>query len=314
MPNGWNRKTLQRRLPTPSTLVVFEAAARLASFTKAALELHVTQAAVSQQMRALEKQLGTTLFLRRHRGISLTPEGRLFFQSVALGLEHIAGAADQLRQPAPQNSITVAATLAVSSFWLLPRLPGFGEKHPDVEVHVMASDSELEQLDTSIDVGIRFGKGHWPGFHSVFLSRCEVFPVCSPDFLRAQRIECVEDLLDQTLLSQDDERLDWFDWRLWFARQGVTELPRRAAMRINNYPLLIQATLAGQGVALGWRLLVDDLLDKGELVKPLHSSLFSDQGFYLVTPANEIPGENVATFCDWVLGEFANDVPLAVDG
>lgn len=307
MTNGSTRKTLQRRLPTPSTLVVFEAAARLASFTKAALELHVTQAAVSQQIRALENQLGATLFLRRHRGISLTPEGRLLFQSVALGLEQIAGAADQLRQPPPHISVTVAATLAVSSFWLLPRLPGFRETHPNVEVHVVASDSELEQLDTRIDVGIRFGKGHWPGFHATFLSRCEVFPVCSPGFLRSRGIEHVEDLLDQTLLSQDDQRLDWFDWHLWFARQGVAKPPKRPAMRINNYPLLIQATLAGQGVSLGWRLLVDDLLENGELVKALDSSMYSDEGFYLVTPANETPSEDIVKFCDWILGEFGDD-------
>lgn len=297
-------QNLQKRLPNVSGLVAFEAAARHQSFTRAADELHVTQAAVSQQIKGLEEQLGTQLFYRKHRAIVLTAAGRRFQGVVAMALEHIAVAADELRQAGPENSVTVGVTHAVASFWLLPRMPKFRAAHPGIEVHVLATDVELEEVRDRIDAGIRYGKGRWPGFRAHRLSTTEVFPVCSPDYrLRRPALTRPEDLLDETLLSLEDARWNWIDWPAWFAEQGVKRPKGQPGLKVNSYPLLIQAARNAQGIALGWRFLIDDLLETGELIRALEASVETGQGFYLVTPEDAAPSSQANAFFEWVVDE-----------
>jgi DNA-binding transcriptional LysR family regulator len=298
-------RNLRKQLPPLSSLVVFEAAARHLSFTRAALELNITQAAVSRQIRSLEDNLGVALFTRLHRTIQLTAPGKKLLRTVTISLEYLADTVGELRSGGSDIiHITVVATLAVASFWLIPRLPKFRVMFPDIEVRVLATDQEIEQISESFDAGIRYGAGHWPGMTARLLGGAEIFPVCSPGYLSRHPFASIDGLLEQTLLYQEDPRWDWIDWPIWLAELDMRGSQVRHSLKINSYSLLIQAAIAGQGVALGWSHLVDHLLAAGSLVRPIDATLSTRHSFYLVTPDNQLTAAHGGAFCDWVTAEF----------
>ena len=300
-------RNLRKQLPPLSSLVVFEAAARYLSFTRAAAELNITQTAVSRQIRALESNLGVSLFTRLHRAIQLTREGKKLLRTVTISLEYLASTVAELRTIESHSHITVVATLAIASFWLIPHLAKFREAFPDIEVRVLATDQEIEYIDEPFDVALRYGSGHWPGCKAQYLGRAEVFPVCSPVYLIDHPIDNIDELLDQTLLYLDDPRWDWIDWPIWLAQHDVHRKPLKHTLKINSYPLLIQAALAGQGIALGWSYLIDHLLADGSLVKPIEAMLTAPHSFYLTTPNHKPTPVAVEDFCEWVLREFVSN-------
>lgn len=292
------------QLPPLSSLVVFESAARQLSFTLAAREMNVTQAAVSRQIRSLEENLGTPLFTRSHRAVQLTAEGRRFRHAVAMGLEHIASAAGDIRSIISGPKLTIAADLSVASLWLMPRISRFRGVEPEVEVRVLATDQEIGEIDEHIDAAIQYGDGTWPNFRARFLFGEEVFPVCSPEYLAGRpALSTPGDLLAETLLYLDDDHWNWVDWRAWLSDKGVHVPPSQQGLQVNNYPMLIQAARDGQGIALGWRHLVDELLATGVLVRPIDTSLRTSRAFYLVTAADRAPTAETLAFCEWVLAE-----------
>lgn len=291
------------RLPRLTNLMAFEAAARRGSFTLSAREFNVTQSAISQQVHALEKELGARLFLRTNRGLEPTAEGRILQRAVADGFECIAAAVDELRS-ARRPSVTVGTTTAIASFWLVPRLREFRARHPDINVNIVAADLGFDAVADRIDAGIVFGRGAWPGFESALLREGDVFPVCSPDYLRGRPpLTCVGQLLGEMLLMFDNDRATVTNWREWFASQGVPYAPHRRT-RFNTLSLLLQATSEGLGVALGWSLLTDDLLARGALVRPLPAVLRTEGSYFLVVARAQRPSPEVQLFRDWVLDHF----------
>jgi LysR family transcriptional regulator, glycine cleavage system transcriptional activator len=293
-----------KRLPRLSSLLMFEAAARCRSFTIAARELNVTQAAVSQQVRALERELGIALFNRLHRGLELTREGARLQRAVMTSFEHVAATTEALRAAKPTKRIEIGATFAVATFWLVPRLPRFRALHPEIDVHVVASDRGFDTIADRVDIGIAYGLGRWPGFRTTLIREGEVFPVCSPDYLlRRPRLNRVEQLFQETLLSIDDDRPGLMDWPIWFAEQDIKGYDGRRNLRINSHPLLMQAACEGQGIALGWALLTDDLLEKRKLVRPLDATVRTSKAFYLVI-SDRSTGHEVRAFREWVLEQF----------
>jgi DNA-binding transcriptional LysR family regulator len=287
---------------------MFEAAARHLSFTLAAQELGVTQAAVSQQIRALEREMGVVLFERLHRGLRLTRQGSRLHRAVTTGFEHIATTADDLRGAARSPVLTLGVTLAVATFWLVPRLAAFRAAHPEVNVHLFATDRGFETVADQVDAGIAFGAKGWSGFDATLLREGEVFPVCSPAYIRGRpAFGRVEELLDETLLSLQDTRVDLMDWPVWLASQDVQGSPRHRPLQFNSHTVLLQAALEGQGVALGWSLLTDDLLGCGKLVRPLPNTLRSNRAFYFVLGDGKRSPEALA-FRDWLLDQFAAPV------
>ncbi len=290
------------RLPRLSGLMVFEAAARHLSFTAAAVELKVTQAAVSQQVRALEAELGVTLFLRHHRGLELTREGQRLHRSVAMGFECIANATEDIRVTS-KPAIRIGVTSAIATFWLVPRLPFFRALHPDIDVHIVASDLGFDAVADRADVGIAFGRGCWPGFRALFLREGDAFPVCSPAYLVSRPpITDVAQLLDEVLLMMDDNRVTLIDWSLWFASHGIRNTNRHR-IKFNSLPLLLQAACEGQGIALGWSLLTDDLLARGALLRPVNAMLRTNGAYYLVVGEKQSRPE-IQAFQDWLLVQF----------
>jgi len=302
---------LRPYLPPLDLLVAFEAAARLLSFTAAAAELHLTQAAVSRQIRMLEDDLGRKLFVRAHRRVQLTTEGREFQHVVTLALRHLARAAADLRQVGTDARLTVATDQSVAALWLVSRLPRFRQAHPDLPVRLIASDVDTDCLADGIDVAILHGDGSWRGYDATLLLDEAVFPVCSPGYLeRHGPIDNAADLVRVTLIDLDDEHWNWLNWRIWLTERQAPVGDDIERIRINAYPLVVQAARDGLGVALGWKHLVNPYLDDGSLVRPIDDSVETAFGYHLLVPA---VGRSPAAraFCEWALGESRDSIARA---
>lgn len=302
---------LSSELPPLEPLVAFEAAARLLSFTLAANELSLSQAAVSQRIRNLEEYLGTALFVRRHKSVHLSPAGREFQHTVASTLRQLASATAELRAPQGRTRLTVAADQSIASMWLMSRLPGFQQLYPEISIRLIASDDEQDCLDSDIQLAIIHGNGVWQNHGSEKLFDEEVFPVCSPAFLTNKHshtevlLDCPEDLVDQVLLELEDNRWDWMNWRGWLSASGIDVPTSHRSFRINSYPLVIDAAKNGQGIALGWRYLVDDDLRSGALIKLLNHSVHTDFGYYFVWPASKPLSPAAHNFRQWAIDQLA---------
>ncbi len=283
---------------------MFEAAARLQSFTLAAQELKITQAAVSQQVRILETELGVNLFVRLHRGLELTENGHAMFRTVTSALSQIAHTAEALRSASRPPVIRIGVTFAVATFWLIPRLPAFRAAHPGIEVHLTATDRGFNNVADQVDIGVAFGDGFWPGFTPTLLKESIVFPVCSPAYANDRPgLRDVGDLMEETLLRMDDDRPGRLDWPEWFAALGVDGSRAARTLKFNSHPLLIQAACEGQGIALGWSVLTDDLIASGKLVRPIEASLQNPKGFFFVERLGKTNRES-QLFKDWIVQNF----------
>ncbi|UTW13130.1 LysR substrate-binding domain-containing protein [Marinobacterium rhizophilum] len=301
---------INKDLPPLAYLVAFEAAARYQSFTIAADELCITQAAVSRQIRLLEDNLGCELFNRSHKAVTLTADGRRFQRSVTAALELLSASASELKVKHSTSTVTVCADLSIASLWLIPKLPLFRMAHPQIIVHVDASDDDTRHISDGADAAIQFGDGHWPDCNARFLLEEEIFLVCSPAYLASiSPLNTPADLLDATLIHCESEHWDWMDWSSWLAHKNVPLPPGRQDLFISNYPAVIQAALGGQGIALGWRHLVDDLLASGALVRPIAASVQSRRGFYLVHPSNRLLSKEAHTFCEWAIDQCTAQPP-----
>ena len=284
------------------SLRVFEAAARLRGFTAAALELGTTQPAISQQVKRLEAQLGTRLFDRIYRGIELTEAGLLLFEQVHQGLQLIDEGIAQVCGHNQREVLQVATDFAFAAFWLMPRLQRFHEANPQVDVSLVTGERSQAMLRPDIDVAVLFGDGRFHQGESLRLFDEEVFPVCSPRLTQGQALS-PERLLRMPLLHLRGEQASrWFDWAGVFRALGLDSPPAPGQLRFDNYTLLIQAAIAGQGVAIGWGHLVDALVEQGLLCRPMEGSLRSARGYYVVLPPRKRRGALIQRFVDW-LGE-----------
>ncbi|MDW4550659.1 LysR substrate-binding domain-containing protein [Defluviimonas sp. D31] len=293
-------------MPSLSLFHTFEAVARRKSFTLAADELCLTQSAVSRQIRALEDQLGLPLFRRLHRAIEPTAEGRRLFESVTRGLREIEDCVAGLRAATENPQITVAASVAFSYYWLMPRLERFSARHPEIDLRILATDQRVDLRQEGVDVAILYGSGQWEGARSYLLFGERVYPVCSQAYLRSHpELRSASDMLDQTLLHLDGGGNIWggVDWRVWLATQGATGQPVRRGVRLNSYPMIIQAAEAGRGVALGWSYITDPMLAEGRLVCPVDKVLETREGYYVGALETDADDPDIASFLQWIRDE-----------
>ena len=292
------------RLPPLAALVVFESAARLGSFTRAADELNVTQGAVSRQVRALEEHLGKPLFRRAHRAVTLTPTGRHYAQTVRAALGQIADATRAVRSPQVSSPVTLGTTTAMASLWLIPRLARFRDRQPDVDIRVLATDRPADFDAEDVDLALYYARDA-DGRGARRVLEEESFPVCSPAYLaRCGVLATPADLLRHTLLVLEGDLPGWVNWPEWLRRLGVKEAAPRRTVRLNSYPLVVQAALAGQGIALGWRHLLDDHLASGALVRPVEATLGGPGAFWLFDYGNPArPRPEVGLLRDFLLDE-----------
>lgn len=269
-------------LPSLNALRVLEAAVRHRGFTAAAQELGVTQAAVSRQIALLERELGTVLFVRRHRAVEPTPACQMLAASLALSFARIAESVEAVQSVQRQDIVTVGATLAFSTLWLLPRLGEFRQQCPGAQIRLVSQDARIDLHAGEVDVLVRFGTPPFDDGQVVASRSDEIFPVCSPAL--AQRLGAPEQIFAQgqaDLIGQDIPDRSWYGWADWCAQAGVTTRAASPALHCNHYTEVIQAARAGQGVALGWRLLVQSHLDEGSLVR-LGTAVVRPEGRYNV--------------------------------
>ncbi|QTT85932.1 choline sulfate utilization transcriptional regulator [Pseudomonas chlororaphis] len=287
---------------------VFEAAARQRSFTAAAVELGTTQPAISQQIKRLEEQLGTRLFDRIYRGIELTEAGSQLFEQVQAGLQSIDSGLSAITAQHQHEVLQVATDFAFAAYWLMPRLHRFHAANPQVDVSLVTSERSHNMLRTDIDVAVLFGDGRFKQGESHWLFNEEVFPVCSPLLLKERSLPLgAHSLLEFPLLHLKGENSShWFDWSGVFRELGIATPPAPGQLRFDNYTLLIQAAIGGQGVAIGWRHLVDNLLEQGLLCRPISETVISRYGYYVVLPQRKRRGALIQRFFDWLMAEQAN--------
>ncbi len=297
-------QSLRSKLPPMNSLVTFEAAARHLSFTHAGRELLVSREAVSRQIRILEDHLGVKLFARLYRALELTEAGRELQTVVGKSLANIAHTSAALQHAGRPSKITITATIAIASFWLTPRLPVFRARHPDAEIHVIVSDAPLDVAAESFDVALRYGDGNWPGHQATRLFDVHSFPICSPGYLEnAAPIKAPADLLEHTLLNLDGTPHSLEDWNWWLGESGIHMPASCQVLGFDSYANVIQAALDGQGIALGFSRIVDDLISRGDLVRPIQSTFSKGSAAYLVVPTGVSLATVAQNFFDWVLAE-----------
>ncbi len=295
---------MPRQLPPLNALPAFDAAARHLSFTLAAEELHVTQAAISQQIKQLEQQLGVDLFERIHRGLRLTAEGRSYQQTISPMLNELRQATARLRNSEESGVLTLSVLPSFATKWLVSRLWRFQEAYPDIDVRIDASAGLANFRDDDIDLAIRHGPGNWPGVEAVFFMDEDLFPVCSPSLLESsQNLGKPEDLLQHKLLWDTEYPSSWHDW---FSASGIDDIKLRQGVGFNNAALMIQAAIEGHGIAMARRLLAEDDLRAGRLCQLFELRLPSHYDYYIVYPPRAAEQPKVAAFRDWMLAEVAD--------
>ncbi|MGS0741672.1 choline sulfate utilization transcriptional regulator [Glaciimonas sp. GG7] len=300
-----NMKAIQRRLPPLQTLAFFEAAARHLNFTAAAQELSSSQPAVSQRIGLLEEDLGVLLFKRAHRGVSLTADGVHLFEAVHASLGEIGEAVANIRSRRMRQVLTVATDFGFAAYWLMPRLSTLRELVPNLDVRIVTSQNEFDIRGESVDVAIACGAGSWPGCAAEPLFPEIVIPVCSPGFLLKHALTGkAADLTRLPLLHLESaEPVRWQTWEDWFAHYKLSMTNENHDLTLNNYALVIQAAIAGQGVALGWVPLIDELVRSGQLVTAADRPVKTERGYFLVQPYSQRPSESLARFREWIIGE-----------
>ena len=295
-----------RRLPSLNALKAFEAAARHASFTRAADELSVTQGAVSHQVKALEDHLGMKLFLRRPQGLALTEPGRAYLAVISAAFDALAAGTDHLVERGAANRLTISVSPNFAAKWLVHRLGRFSADHPELDLRISANAQHIDFAREDVDLAIRHGEGRWPGLRATRLCNEELFPVCSPALLEGARpLQQPSDIRHQTLLHLGNRD----DWRKWLSVAGIEADLMRGPV-FDQASIVIDAALDGQGVALSRTALVTRDLIAGRLVRPFRPTLSVPYAYWIVAPEATADLAKIKVFRNWLLAEAASERQL----
>lgn len=311
------------RLPPLAALRAFESACRHLSFKKAAEELCVTPAAVSQQIKALESYLGFALFRRLTRAVELTEQGAVMLPKIREGFECLASAVELSRQIC-SHALRVRAPPSFATRWLVPRLPRFLSAHPELELrlasspdtvdsqadHSVLGEAQIDLRDPTSEVAIRYGSGDYPGYRVERLFAPAYVPVCSPRLpglgrpLDIPRDLCRHILIHDETIRDEDRQPNWAEW---LRLAGVDGINARRGPRFSNAVLAVQAALDGQGVALAMQPLVEADVAAGRLVIPFDLALPSPYAYFMVMPEAVVRRPEVAAFRAWLLAEVQSE-------
>jgi LysR family transcriptional regulator, glycine cleavage system transcriptional activator len=293
------------RLPSLDRLAVFDAAARHLSFTRAAAERFLTQSAVSRQVAALEQELGVALFRRRHRALELTHDGRQLAEAVGRAIATVRDALATIHAPGRREVLALTTTPGLASLWLIPRLADFVARHPGVDVRIDASYQPRPLAADGFDLAIRYTTLNGAAGLPLFAE--SILPVCSPGLLRkgGPPLKTPADLARHTLLQLDSMpgKGPPLEWQSWFRAMGLGPITPTATLSFTNYDSAVAAAVAGQGVALGRRPLVDALLRQRALVAPIQRTKASAHGYTLVVEAAASRKPAVQALVNWLLAQ-----------
>ena len=289
---------MHRRLPPLNALKAFEAAARHLSFTRAADELFVTQAAVSHQIKALEEFLSLKLFIRRNRTLLLTEEGQAYFLELKDIFKNLQDATERLLARGSKGAITVATPPSFASQLLVPRISKFSLAYPDIDVRLKAVDFDEGFLADDIDVAIYYGRGRWSGIQAEKLHTEFLTPLCSPSLFQGSKpLNSLADLKHHVLLHDSSRAI----WKMWLKHFNVFGVNVNQGPVFSHSMMVMQAAALGQGIALGNSVLAKPELDAGRLIMPFEEKLESRDAYYLVCHEGQAEMGKIAAFRDWVM-------------
>lgn len=289
-----------RSLPPLISLHAFESAARRLSFRLAAEELCVTPSAISQRIKNLESTLGVSLFQRRTRSIALTVEGQALYEKVREAFELMRVATEEARAHACRRpTVTVGLLASFASRWLAPRLPDFQSTHSAIDLRLCPDVALADVAGGEVDMAIRYGRGAWPTVRSLQLMRERLTVVCAPALLQKLTLQSPQDILRFPLLTSHTQHP--FEWRAW-AEHFDVDLSGTRTMHLHDYNIVVEAALAGQGIAMGRHRLISRHLKSGALIQPLPHSVLEDSaiGWWLVLPHGTLRDETQAVR-DWLI-------------
>jgi LysR family glycine cleavage system transcriptional activator len=302
---------MSRRLPSLNALRAFEAAARYLSFTRAAEELCVTAAAISQQIRSLETQLNTRLFVRERNSLRLTPAGETYLPGVRESFDRLQIATEEL-MAGRGGTLRVAVPPTFGAKWLVPRLYRFYKLHPDIHVQISAAQVANFTQD-EVDVAIDCGRGKFPGMHVERFITDEVSPVCSPALMDGpDPLRSIEDLAHHTLLHDRSAAHDPScpDWGRWLVATGAKGIDGSRGPVFSPAMMVLQAAIDGHGVALGKSVLVEYDIAAGRLVRPFHLRVPVEFAYHFVCPVSRAQDPIVKAFVRWLHQEADERAPI----
>jgi len=294
---------MSRRLPSLTALRAFEAAARHRSFSRAAAELHVTPAAVSQLIKQLEEALKVKLF-KRGKTLALSDAAAAAIPYFSDAFDRLEQSVNRLRVGDPSGPLVVSTPPAFAAHWLIPRLDDFHASHPDIELRLLATRRPVDFEVEDVDIALRFGSGPFAGLHTEKLLNESLVPVAAP--VMAAKIKKPRDLLSCTLLNDESQAVDPSrpDWDTWLASFGLSPKQPLRIRHFGDANLVIQAAIANLGIALVWQSLVADALRTKRLVRVLGKTLATNKAYHLVTSPQRLHLDKVAAFRKWILSQI----------
>jgi len=287
-----------RRLPPLNSLKCFEAAGRLLSFTNAARELNVTQAAISHQIKVIEEYLGVALFDRLPRRLVLTEQGKSLLPEVIEAFDKVSLAISALNREQYSNMLSVRLGTSFAAKWLSPQLKYFWLQYPEIDLCLYHANAPVDFEREQIDIAVTYGKGDWEGVVADLLLSLDFFPVCSPAFMHNDKPLTELDNLRYYTLMHDTSYECWYDWIKLAQVKGIRA---DKGTIIDDTNVLIQAAIDGQGIALGSTAFLQDHLDSGRLVKPFDINLVNDFSYFVVCPESHLQNPAVLAFKEWLL-------------
>lgn len=288
------------RMPPLRALAAFEAVARNLSFAKAAAELNVTPSAVSQQIKALEERLAITLFRRLNRRILLTEAGEIYYAAIASAFDAMADATERIHSHLNPQILMIRSAPSFAAKWLLPRLPEFIRRNPDIDVRLDASNEKTDFAHEAVDLELRFGAGTWEGLHVEPLHRDDIVPLASPTLVETQRLRRPEDLLLRGGPLIHSVKCP-VTWEMWLAANGLRPAAALRGPRFDRSFMAIQAAVDGVGVALDSGVLAQAELRDGRLTVPFRGHrAFVCTLFWFVCPFENLRRGTVTRFRDWL--------------
>lgn len=289
-----------------STIRVFEAAARQRSFTRAADELGITQAAVSWQVKSLERRLGQVLFDRRPKEVVPTPPGERLARAATDALGLLRTAISDLAD-ASESVLVLTTTGSFASLWLAPRIGGFQVAHPNIAVSLDATSRQIDLMRENVDAAVRPGSGDWPGQESVYLFPAAITPLCTPEFAQQHGLARPEDLLAAPRIGLAE------DWKAWFEAAGVamSDAPAAPSVVAKQQSFEVASALSGRVAALASRIYYAPEVAAGRLVQPFETMLYEDRAYWLTYRKDRRRAVKIIAFRDWLLTAIADDPAVA---
>lgn len=301
--------------PSANSLVIFEVVSRHLSFTKASEELKTTRVAVSSQIKLLEGQLGCSLFRRHHRGLRLTQAGAALAETVSPSFQAISDTLDRFVAPSQEHQLAISASHGMSSHWLMPRLHRFRKKHSDVDFRFQITDTYVDLDEHGIDVALRYGDGPWPNVALKRLIRVERFPVCSPKYIEsAGRLDSLHDLENHTLLFLAGNYGRLTRWDEWLRTLGIEDVRVKPGLTLDDHNSLVEAVLAGEGIALGGPPQISDYLVQRQLLRVLQPYSTYQKYFWSVRSDKRTAKPIALAFEEWLEEEMLQSLQVTADG